>query len=61
MSNTQTHTDTGELSFRDRSDREKIASLTEKYDADTKIGRWARNILAELDPDDAEEGVDDVE
>ena len=55
MSNTQTHTDAGDLSFRDRSDREKIASLTEKYPADTKIGGWARDILTELE---AESGGD---
>ncbi|MDQ2053192.1 hypothetical protein [Halobellus sp. H-GB7] len=51
----------GDLSFRDRSDREKLESLTEKYDADTKIGRYARNILNEMaGGTDAQEEDDDV-
>jgi hypothetical protein len=37
-----------DLSFRDRSDREKLESLTERYGKDTKIGRLARNVLEEM-------------
>jgi len=45
-----------DLSFRDRSDREKIESLTEKYGPDTNIGRLARNVLEAMPGADGEGG-----
>jgi hypothetical protein len=48
MSNTQSHTETRDLSFRERSDREKIESLTEKFGPETTVGQLARDVLDEM-------------
>ena len=44
-----------DLSFRDRSPREKMESLTEKYGPDTEIGRLARNALNVIADESAED------